>query len=68
MNFILPLRIAQAYFPAPAHACKILTIHRLFALFVLGLAGYCVDALEIYPEAGFLVFTVCDFPSFIVHT
>lgn len=41
MNFILPLRIAQA----------------LFALFVLGLAGYCVDALEIYPEAGFLVFT-----------
>ncbi|KAF8544447.1 hypothetical protein BDD12DRAFT_700199, partial [Trichophaea hybrida] len=29
----------------------------LFSLLVLGLAGYCVDAIGIYPEAGFLVFT-----------
>lgn len=41
MNLILPLRIAQA----------------ILALIVLGLAGYCVDALGHYPEAAFLVFT-----------
>ena len=34
-------------------------VRSLLALIVLGLAGYCVDALGYYPEAAFLVFTVC---------
>lgn len=38
-------------------------VRSLLALIVLGLAGYCVDALGYYPEAAFLVFTVC--PSVI---